>query len=65
VRNHGPFAWGASGAKAVENAQALEIVADMALKTSTLNPSAPPVPAHLLEKHFFRKHGANAYYGQS
>jgi L-ribulose-5-phosphate 4-epimerase len=65
VRNHGPFAWGASGAKAVENAQALEIVADMAIKTFTLNPSAPAVPAHLLEKHFFRKHGANAYYGQS
>lgn len=65
VRNHGPFAWGASGAKAVENAQALEIVAHMALGTLTLNPSPPAVPAHLLEKHFFRKHGANAYYGQS
>jgi len=65
VRNHGPFAWGASGAKAVENAQALEIVAHMALGTLTLNPSAPAVPAHLLEKHFFRKHGANAYYGQA
>lgn len=64
VRNHGPFAWGVSGAKAVETAQALEIVADMALRTATLNPSASAVPAHLLEKHFFRKHGANAYYGQ-
>ncbi len=64
VRNHGPFAWGPSGAKAVETAQALEIVADMALKTLAVNPSASPAPAHLLDKHFFRKHGANAYYGQ-
>lgn len=65
VRNHGPFAWGPSGAKAVETAQALEIVADMALKTLALNPSAAPAPAHLLEKHFFRKHGPSAYYGQA
>jgi L-ribulose-5-phosphate 4-epimerase len=65
VRNHGPFTWGPSGAKAVETAQALEIVADMAIKTLALNPSAPPAPAHLLDKHFFRKHGPGAYYGQS
>lgn len=64
VRNHGPFAWGPSGAKAIETALALEIVADMAIKTLSLNPQAPPAPAHLLDKHFFRKHGANAYYGQ-
>ena len=64
VRNHGPFAWGTSGSKAVETAQALEIIADMALKTMTLNSTAAPVPPHLLDKHFFRKHGANAYYGQ-
>jgi L-ribulose-5-phosphate 4-epimerase len=64
VRNHGPFVWGASGAKAVETAQALEIVADMALKTLSLNPSAAPAPPHLLEKHFSRKHGPSAYYGQ-
>ena len=64
VRNHGPFAWGSSGAKAVETAQALEIVADMALKTLTINPSSFQAPAHLLDKHFFRKHGENAYYGQ-
>jgi L-ribulose-5-phosphate 4-epimerase len=64
VRNHGPFAWGSSGPKAVETAQALEIVADMALKTLAINPSAVPAPAHLLNKHFFRKHGENAYYGQ-
>jgi L-ribulose-5-phosphate 4-epimerase len=65
VRNHGPFAWGPSAAKAVETALALEIVADMALKTLSLNPSAAPAPAHLLDKHFFRKHGPSAYYGQS
>lgn len=65
VRNHGPFAWGTSAAKAVETALALEIVADMALKTLSLNPAAASAPTHLLEKHFFRKHGVNAYYGQS
>lgn len=65
VRNHGPFAWGTSGAKAVETARALEIIADMALKTLALNPSAPPAPAHLLAKHFSRKHGPSAYYGQA
>jgi len=64
VRNHGPFAWGPSGAKAVETAQALEIVADMAVKTLAINPTAHPVRAHLLDKHFFRKHGSGAYYGQ-
>lgn len=65
VRNHGPFAWGPSAAKAVETALALEIVADMALKTLSLNPSAAPAPPHLLEKHFTRKHGPSAYYGQA
>ncbi len=64
VRNHGPFAWGPSAANAVETALALEIIAEMALKTLSLNPSAAPAPAHLLEKHFFRKHGPSAYYGQ-
>ena len=64
VRNHGPFAWGPSGAKAVETAMALEIVADMAIRTLSLRPSAPPAPQYLLEKHFSRKHGPGAYYGQ-
>ena len=64
VRNHGPFAWAASGAKAVETALALEIVADLAIKTLALRPHAPPAPAYLLNKHFYRKHGAAAYYGQ-
>lgn len=65
VRNHGPFAWGPSAAKAVETALALEIVADMAIKTLSLNPSAAQAPAYLLEKHFSRKHGPSAYYGQA
>ncbi len=65
VRNHGPFAWGHSAAKAVETALALEIIATMALKTLSLNPSVAPAPAHMLEKHFFRKHGPGAYYGQT
>lgn len=64
VRNHGPFVWGPNAAKAVETALALEIVADMALKTLALNPSALPAPVHLLDKHFSRKHGPSAYYGQ-
>lgn len=64
VRNHGPFAWGPSASKAVETALALEIIADMALKTLSLRASAPPAPRHLMDKHFFRKHGPGAYYGQ-
>jgi L-ribulose-5-phosphate 4-epimerase len=64
VRNHGPFVWGTSGTKAVETAIALEIVAQMALQALALNPTAqPPAPA-LVKKHFFRKHGPTAYYGQ-
>jgi L-ribulose-5-phosphate 4-epimerase len=65
VRNHGPFVWNTGGLKAVEYAQALEIVADMALRTLSLNPRAVPAPDHLIDKHFLRKHGAKAYYGQS
>lgn len=64
VRNHGPFAWGTGGAKAVENAQALEIVAHMALQALSLNPAAPAPSQALIDKHFLRKHGAGAYYGQ-
>jgi L-ribulose-5-phosphate 4-epimerase len=64
VHGHGPFAWGPSGAKAVENALALEIVAEMALKALQINPDAPPVSQALLDKHFLRKHGPGAYYGQ-
>ena len=64
VQSHGPFAWGKSGAKAVENALALEIIAEMALKALTLNPTLTTAPRHLIDKHFKRKHGAGAYYGQ-
>jgi L-ribulose-5-phosphate 4-epimerase len=64
VHSHGPFAWGPSGAKAVENALALEIVAGMARHALQLTPDMPPIPKALLDKHFFRKHGARAYYGQ-
>lgn len=64
VRNHGPFAWGPSAAKAMENALALEIVADMAFHALTLAPDAAPPALALSEKHFLRKHGAFATYGQ-
>lgn len=65
VHSHGPFVWGPSGKKAVENALALEIVAEMALKAIQLNPQVQPISTHLLDKHFLRKHGPGSYYGQS
>ena len=65
VHGHGPFVWGPSGKKAVENALALEIVAEMALKTLQLDPHPLSIEKHLLDKHYLRKHGADAYYGQS
>ncbi|MEG0934082.1 MAG: L-ribulose-5-phosphate 4-epimerase [Clostridia bacterium] len=64
VRKHGPFTWGASAQKAVENAAVLEVCADMARKMNSVNPGVPPAPQALMDKHYFRKHGANAYYGQ-
>jgi len=64
VHGHGPFAWGPSGAKAVENALALELVAEMTLKARQLNPASPPISRELLDKHFLRKHGPGASYGQ-
>jgi L-ribulose-5-phosphate 4-epimerase len=64
VHSHGPFAWGASAGKAVENAIALEAVAELALHTLALAPDSPGIDAALLAKHFRRKHGAGAYYGQ-
>jgi L-ribulose-5-phosphate 4-epimerase len=64
VRGHGPFVWGADAAEAVENAIALEAVAGMALDTLALAPEVGELDAHLLERHFTRKHGPTAYYGQ-
>lgn len=64
IKGHGPFAWNASAAKAVEYAFALEVSADMALKTLALQPDAEPLAQVLLDKHFLRKHGSSAYYGQ-
>lgn len=64
VNNHGPFAWGASTTQAVENALVLEVVAQMNLNTQQINPKIHAVKQSLLEKHYLRKHGASAYYGQ-
>ena len=61
---HGPFTWGADPRKAVENAVALEAVAQMAAVTFALCPDAAPLPTYILDKHYGRKHGPGAYYGQ-
>lgn len=63
VRNHGPFAWGKNPAGAVYNAVVMEKVAEMDLKTLALNPEAS-MPQYILDKHYSRKHGPDAYYGQ-
>jgi len=62
--SHAPFAWGDTPAKALENALVLEEVARMALHGLQLEPALPPVSQYLLDKHFLRKHGTDAYYGQ-
>lgn len=64
VRGHGPFAWGGTAAKAVENAVALELCADLAMQTLQLRPGQKALPRELLDRHFLRKHGDKAYYGQ-
>lgn len=64
-KNHGPFAWGTTASKAVECAVVLEEIAKMAYRTELINSSAAPAPKELQDKHYFRKHGKNAYYGQS
>jgi L-ribulose-5-phosphate 4-epimerase len=64
VANHGPFAWGKSPAKAVESTVVLEQIAKMALGPITINPDQRPISNTLLDKHYLRKHGKNAYYGQ-
>lgn len=64
-RNHGPFVWGRDCMQAVHNAAVVEEVARMNAYTMLVNPGAENAPEHYLEKHFSRKHGPNAYYGQS
>ena len=64
VKNHGPFAWGKDADEAVHNAAVMEEVAFMDWHAMILNPEAGAMPQVLLDKHYLRKHGANAYYGQ-
>ena len=64
-KNHGPFAWGKDAMDAVHNAVVLEEVAKMAYRTETINPKVAPAPQELQDEHYYRKHGANAYYGQN
>jgi L-ribulose-5-phosphate 4-epimerase len=63
--NHGPFTWGKNAAKAVYNSKVLEAVAEMAYLTRQINPNAPRMKDSLIQKHYDRKHGKDAYYGQS
>lgn len=63
-RNHGPFTWGKDAAQAVYHAVVLEEVAKMAVYTRQIKPDAAPAPQNIQDKHFLRKHGPNAYYGQ-
>ena len=65
VNHHGPFAWGTDAADAVHNMRVLEEIATMAYHSRLINPQIGPMPADLLDKHYLRKHGTNAYYGQS
>jgi L-ribulose-5-phosphate 4-epimerase len=65
VASHAPFAWGATIEKAVENAIVLEFAAQMAINSFALSPNVAPISKTLLDKHFFRKHGPGAYYGQA
>ena len=64
VASHGPFTWGRNAREAADNATALEAVADMATQTLALNPDCGPVSQYLLDRHYRRKHGPDAYYGQ-
>lgn len=64
VANHAPFVWGGNAMEAVHNAVVLEELAAMAWITKTIRPDTPDMPQALLDKHYLRKHGANAYYGQ-
>jgi L-ribulose-5-phosphate 4-epimerase len=64
VASHGPFTWGKDVDAAVHNASVLEFIARLASETLRLNPKTKPMPSALLDKHFLRKHGSKAYYGQ-
>lgn len=64
VANHGPFAWGADPFEAVERARVLEFLAGMDIRSRMIAPDADRPAAYLVDKHYFRKHGAGAYYGQ-
>jgi L-ribulose-5-phosphate 4-epimerase len=64
VAGHAPFVWGQSAAESVENALALELVAEMAIGTWLIDRSAKELEPYVLEKHYCRKHGPAAYYGQ-
>lgn len=64
VKNHGPFVWGKDAMEAVHNAVVLEEIAFMNYHAISLNPSAERIPQELLDKHYLRKHGNDAYYGQ-
>ena len=63
-KNHGPFTWGKDAFDAVHNAVVLDEVAKMAARCEMINPNNKPAPQELQDKHYNRKHGANAYYGQ-
>ena len=63
-KNHGPFTWGKDAHEAVHNAAVLEEVAKMAAYSELINPKISDAPQALMDKHYFRIHGANAYYGQ-
>lgn len=63
-KNHGPFTWGKDAEEAVHNAVVLEEVARMAYLAESINHHVQPAPKELMDKHYYRKHGANAYYGQ-
>lgn len=65
LKNHGPFTWGKDAVAAVHNAVVLEECAKMAYRTEQINPSVRPAPQELQDKHYLRKHGKNAYYGQN
>ena len=64
VAGHGPFTWAATASQAVRNAVVLEYIAGMAMDTDKIQTNCRPIPSYLLDRHYFRKHGKNAYYGQ-